>query len=62
MAHVTERVLSITVSNDGEGLTTERSGFGSRLLEQSCLSWHEIDADGMTQVTVTVPFSAAQSD
>jgi signal transduction histidine kinase len=62
MAHVTERVLSVAVSNDGEGLSSQSTGFGSRLLEQSCLSWHELDADGVTQVTVTVPFSVAESD
>jgi hypothetical protein len=54
--------MSVAVSNDGEGLTNERSGFGSRLLEQSCLSWKAFDADGVTQVTVTVPFSVVQSD
>jgi signal transduction histidine kinase len=62
VTHIIERVLSVAVSNDGEGLSSQSTGFGSRLLEQSCLSWHELDADGMTQVTVTVPFSAAESD
>jgi signal transduction histidine kinase len=62
VTRVNERAMSVAVSNDGEGLTNERSGFGSRLLEQSCLSWKAFDADGVTQVTVTVPFSVVQSD
>jgi hypothetical protein len=60
MTHVHERVLSVTVSNDGEGLTNDSTGFGSRLLEQSCLNWNAFDAEGMTHVTVTVPFSVAE--
>jgi signal transduction histidine kinase len=59
LRHVNKRVISVTVSNAGDGLKNESGGFGSRLLEQSCLSWDAIDTEGLTQVTVTVPFSAA---
>jgi signal transduction histidine kinase len=58
---VDDRVLSITVSNDGGGLTKVTDGFGSRLLEQSCLSWDAFDSEGITKVTVTVPFNVALS-
>jgi signal transduction histidine kinase len=35
VTHIIERVLSVAVSNDGEGLSSQSTGFGSRLLEQS---------------------------
>ena len=59
LTHVNKRVMSVTVSNAGDGLKNESGGFGSRLLEQSCLSWDALDTEGLTQVTVMVPFSAA---
>ena len=61
LTHVNKRVISVTVSNAGDGLKNESGGFGSRLLEQSCLSWDALDTEGLTRVTVTVPFSAAQT-
>lgn len=57
---ISENIVSVTVKNDGEGLKPESSGFGSQLIEQSCLSREQFDADGMTVVAVTVPFSAAE--
>jgi hypothetical protein len=61
VTHSNERVISVTVSNDGEGLRNESGGFGTRLLNESCLSWDALDSEGMTKVTVTVPFSVAQA-
>jgi signal transduction histidine kinase len=59
VTQVNERIISVTVSNDGDGLKQESGGFGSSLLEQSCLSWDGVDIDGITRVTVKVPFSAS---
>jgi hypothetical protein len=61
MSQVDYRVLSVTVSNDGEGLKNESGGFGTQLLEQSCLSLDSFDSEGMTRVTVTLPFSVTQT-
>jgi two-component sensor histidine kinase len=57
---VGDRIASVIVKNDGEGLKPEASGFGSQLIEQSCLNREQFEVEGLTVVTVTVPFSAAE--
>jgi two-component sensor histidine kinase len=58
---VSERIASLIVANDGEGLKLETTGSGSQLLKQSCLSTDQFDAEGTTVVTVTVPFSVTEN-
>lgn len=55
-----ERIVQVTVKNDGEGLKSEASGFGSQLIEQSCLTREQFETEGLTVVSVTVPYSAAE--
>jgi two-component sensor histidine kinase len=60
VSFVGDRIASVIVKNDGEGLKPEASGFGSQLIEQSCLNREQFEVEGLTVVTVNVPFSAAE--
>jgi len=60
VSFVGDRIASVIVKNDGEGLKPEASGFGSQLIEQSCLNREQFEVEGLTVVTVAVPFSAAE--
>lgn len=50
------RTISVTVTNDGSGIRNGGEGYGSRLLEQSCVSVKQAEEAGITTVEALVPW------
>lgn len=55
---VNDRVVRVVVGNNGEPYRMNQPGYGSRLLEHSCVSWNVGEAQGKTVVSADVPWSA----
>lgn len=52
------RLVRVEVRNNGEPYRMNQPGYGSRLLEHSCVSWNVGQAHGKTIVSADVPWSA----
>lgn len=58
VSKVDHRVVRLVVSNNGEPYRSDQPGYGSRLLEHSCVRWGVTQEDGVTVVSADVPWSA----
>lgn len=58
LSKVDHRVVRLVVRNNGEPYRLDQPGYGSRLLEHSCVRWGVTQADGLTVVSADVPWSA----
>jgi signal transduction histidine kinase len=52
------RVVRVVVRNNGKPYRDDQPGYGSRLLEHSCIRWSVSEEDGVTVVSADVPWSA----
>jgi signal transduction histidine kinase len=58
LSKVDHRVVRLVVRNNGEPYRQDQPGYGSRLLEHSCIRWGVTREDGVTVVSADVPWSA----
>lgn len=58
LAKVDHRVVRLVVRNNGEPYRQDQPGYGSRLLEHSCIRWSATDEMGGTVVSAEAPWSA----
>jgi hypothetical protein len=58
LSKVDHRVVRLVVRNNGEPYRFDQPGYGSRLLEHSCVHWSVTEEDGVTVVSADVPWSA----
>jgi signal transduction histidine kinase len=58
LSRVDHRVMRVVVRNNGEPYHSDQPGYGSRLLEHSCIRWSVSQEDGVTVVSADVPWSA----
>ena len=58
LAKVDHRVVRLVVRNNGEPYRQDQPGYGSRLLEHSCIRWSATHEMGRTVVSAEVPWSA----
>jgi signal transduction histidine kinase len=58
LAKVDHRVVRLVVRNNGEPYRQNQLGYGSRLLEHSCIRWSATHEMGRTVVSAEVPWSA----
>jgi signal transduction histidine kinase len=58
LSKVDHRVVRLVVRNNGEPYRQDQPGYGSRLLEHSCIRWSVTREDGVTVVSADVPWSA----
>ncbi|GEM_PF-3124982 len=58
LSRVDHRVVRLVVRNNGESYRQDQPGYGSRLLEHSCIRWSATHEMGRTVVSAEVPWSA----
>lgn len=58
LSRVDHRVVRLVVRNNGEPYRQDQPGYGSRLLEHSCIRWSATHEMGRTVVSAEVPWSA----
>jgi signal transduction histidine kinase len=58
LAKVDHRVVRLVVRNNGEPYRQDQPGYGSRLLEHSCIRWSATHEMGRTVLSAEVPWSA----
>lgn len=51
-----ERTVALSISNDGEEFNASTSGFGTRLLNESCVNWSQERREGKTFVVALLPW------
>lgn len=57
IAQSEERLITIKISNNGQGLDAISAGYGTQLLNQSCFDWSQESKDDITTVRAKVPFA-----
>jgi signal transduction histidine kinase len=58
LTRVDHRVMRVVVRNNGEPYRSDQPGYGSRLLEHSCIRWSVSQEDQATVISADVPWSA----
>jgi signal transduction histidine kinase len=58
LSKVDHRVVRVVVRNNGEPYHSDQPGYGSRLLEHSCIRWSVSQEEQETVVSADVPWSA----
>jgi signal transduction histidine kinase len=58
LSKVDHRVVRVVVRNNGEPYRDDQPGYGSKLLEHSCVRWSVNQEDAGTVVSADVPWSA----
>jgi hypothetical protein len=58
LSRVDHRVMRVVVRNNGEPYRSGQSGYGSRLLEHSCIGWSVSQEEQTTVISADVPWSA----
>lgn len=51
------RIVSVEISNDGVAYDATSSGYGTQLLDQSCVTWFQESFNGLTHVRAHVPWA-----
>lgn len=52
-----ERILIVSIVNDGDEPKNLNSGYGTELLNQSCIDWEQAEEAGLIKVTAQVPYA-----
>jgi signal transduction histidine kinase len=58
LSRVDHRVMRVVVRNNGEPYRSDQPGYGSRLLEHSCIRWSVSQEEQTTVISADVPWSA----